>query len=90
MDQKPCRAEKARGGEIILNKPARRIIFLAGLVGTIVLAVILVIARRSGHITTLRKDRNDRLAPMLALTSLTEKTRCRDLAFSGQRPCHFH
>jgi hypothetical protein len=45
MDRKPYRAENTRGGEIILNKPARRIIFLAGLVGTIVLAVILVIAR---------------------------------------------
>ncbi len=45
MDQKPYPAEKARGGEIILNTRARRAIFLAGLVGTVVLAVILMIAR---------------------------------------------
>jgi len=45
MDQKLYPAEKARGGEIILNTPARRAIFLAGLVGTAVLALILMIAR---------------------------------------------
>jgi len=28
MDQKPYPAEKARGGEIILNTPARRAIFV--------------------------------------------------------------
>jgi hypothetical protein len=38
-------SEKARGGEIILNTPACRAIFLAGLVGTVVLAVILMVAR---------------------------------------------
>ncbi len=45
MDQKPYPAEKARGGEIILNTPARRAVFLAGLVGTVVLAIIVTIAR---------------------------------------------
>jgi hypothetical protein len=45
MDQKPYPAEKARGGEIILNTPARRAIFLAGLIGAVVLAVVLMIVR---------------------------------------------
>jgi len=44
MDQKP--AEKARGGEIVLNTPARRVIFLTGLIGAVVLAVVLMIVRR--------------------------------------------
>jgi hypothetical protein len=34
-------AEKARGGEIILTTPGRRAIFIAGLVGAVVLVVIL-------------------------------------------------
>jgi hypothetical protein len=33
MDQKPYPAEKARGGEIILNTPHRRAIFPGGLIG---------------------------------------------------------
>jgi hypothetical protein len=41
MDEKPYPAEKAGGGEIILRTPARRAIFLAGLIGVVVLAVIL-------------------------------------------------
>jgi hypothetical protein len=45
MEQKPYPAEKARGGEIILNTPARRAIFLSGLIGAIVLAVVLVFVR---------------------------------------------
>jgi hypothetical protein len=45
MDQKPYPAEKARGGEIILNTPLRRVIFLSGLIGVFVLAVILMMAR---------------------------------------------
>jgi hypothetical protein len=45
MDQKPYPAEKARGGEIILNTPVRRALFLAGLIGTVVLALILMIGR---------------------------------------------
>jgi hypothetical protein len=45
MDQKPYPAEKARGGEIILNTPARRAIFLTGLIGAVVQAVILMIVR---------------------------------------------
>lgn len=44
MDQKPYPAEKARGGEIILNTPARRAIFTAGLIGTVIFAVILMFA----------------------------------------------
>jgi hypothetical protein len=46
MEQKPYPAEKARGGEIILNTPARRAIFLTGLIGAVVLAVILMIVAR--------------------------------------------
>jgi hypothetical protein len=46
MEQKPYPAEKARGGEIILNTPARRAIFLTGLIGAVVLAVILMIVVR--------------------------------------------
>jgi hypothetical protein len=42
MDQKPYPAEKARGGEIILNTPARRAIFLAGLIGAVILALVLM------------------------------------------------
>ena len=47
MDQKPYPAEKARGGEIILNSPLRRAIFLAGLIGafTLVLVLALVMLR---------------------------------------------
>jgi hypothetical protein len=45
MNQKPYPAEKARGGEIILKTPARRAIFLAGLIGAVVLVVILSILR---------------------------------------------
>jgi hypothetical protein len=36
----PYPAEKTRGGEIILNTPGRRAVFIAGLVGAIVLVVI--------------------------------------------------
>jgi hypothetical protein len=45
MEQKPYPAEKARGGEIILNTPARRAIFLSGLIGAVVLAVVLIFVR---------------------------------------------
>jgi hypothetical protein len=38
MDQKP--AEKARGGEVILNMPARLAIFLTGLIGAVVLMIV--------------------------------------------------
>lgn len=44
MDQKPYPAEKARGGEIILNSPRRRAIFLAGLIGAFILVVVLALA----------------------------------------------
>jgi hypothetical protein len=45
MEQKPHPAEKKRGGEIILNTPARRAIFLTGLIGAVILAVVLKIVR---------------------------------------------
>jgi hypothetical protein len=45
LDQKPYSAEKARGGEIILNTPARRAIVLTGLIDAVVLAVVLMIVR---------------------------------------------
>jgi hypothetical protein len=39
MDQrKPYPAEKARGGEIVLNTPLRRAIFLSGLIGAVALS----------------------------------------------------
>jgi hypothetical protein len=37
----PYPAEKARGGEIILRTRARRIVFIAGLVGLVVLLLLL-------------------------------------------------
>ena len=45
MDQKPYPAEKARGGEIVLNTPLRRAIFLTGLIGAVVLIVIMMLVR---------------------------------------------
>jgi hypothetical protein len=39
--RKPYPAEKARGGEIILNTPGRRALFLAGLLGAVALVIIL-------------------------------------------------
>jgi hypothetical protein len=39
--KQPYPAEKARGGEIILNTPAKRGIFIAGLIGAVILALIL-------------------------------------------------
>jgi hypothetical protein len=41
----PYPAEKARGGEIILRTPLRRAIFIAGLAGAVVLALLLAFAR---------------------------------------------
>ena len=41
----PYPAEKARGGEIILRTPLRRAIFIAGLAGAAVLALLLAFAR---------------------------------------------
>jgi hypothetical protein len=41
----PYPAEKARGGEIILNTPARRAIFLAGLIGAVLLVLIMAFVR---------------------------------------------
>ena len=37
----PYPAEKARGGEIILRTRTRRMIFIAGLVGAVVLVLVL-------------------------------------------------
>jgi hypothetical protein len=45
MVQKPYPAEKARGGEIVLNTPARRAIFAGGLIGAILLVLILAMVR---------------------------------------------
>jgi hypothetical protein len=41
----PYPANKARGGEVILKSPARRAIFLAGLIGAVVLVLVLAFAR---------------------------------------------
>jgi len=41
----PYPAEKARGGEIILKTPARRAMFLAGLIGAVLLVLILALVR---------------------------------------------
>jgi hypothetical protein len=41
MGREPYPAETAGGGEIILNTPARRAIFLVGLIGAVVLAFVL-------------------------------------------------
>jgi hypothetical protein len=46
MEQTAYPAEKARQGEIILRTPLRRIIFLAGLVGSVVIAALLAIFAR--------------------------------------------
>ena len=40
-EPQPYPAEKARGGEIILRTPRRRIIFIAGLAGAVLLAALL-------------------------------------------------
>ncbi len=37
----PYPAEKARGGEIILRTPLRRAIFIGGLAGAVILALLL-------------------------------------------------
>jgi hypothetical protein len=42
-EQRSYPAEKARGGEIILRKPWQRGIFMAGLVGAVVLALLFTI-----------------------------------------------
>ena len=46
MDQKPYPAEKARGGVIVLNTRFRRAVFLAGLVGAVVVAVVIMVLVR--------------------------------------------
>jgi hypothetical protein len=42
---KPYPAERARGGEIILKTPLQRWVFIAGLTGAVVLALLLVLMR---------------------------------------------
>jgi hypothetical protein len=42
---KPYPAEKARGGEIVLNTWARRTMFAAGLIGAVVLVLLLAFVR---------------------------------------------
>ena len=44
--KEPYPAEKARAGTIILNTPARRLIFIAGIVGGVLLVIILSIFAR--------------------------------------------
>lgn len=39
--QEPYPAEKARGGDVILDTPLKRWVFIAGLVGAVVLALVL-------------------------------------------------
>jgi hypothetical protein len=41
----PYPAEKARGGEIILRTPLRRAIFIGGLAGAVLLALLAAMAR---------------------------------------------
>ena len=41
----PYPAEKARGGEIILNTPLRRWVFIGGLMGAIVLVLFMSLMR---------------------------------------------
>lgn len=43
--EQPYPAEKARGGEIILNTPLKRGLFVAGLAGAVALALVLSFAR---------------------------------------------
>jgi hypothetical protein len=43
-DPKMYPADKARQGEIVLRRPWQRIVFVAGLVGAVVLAVVLQFA----------------------------------------------
>jgi hypothetical protein len=44
--KEPYPAEKARGGTIILNTPARRLIFIAGLAGAVLLVIVFGIFAR--------------------------------------------
>ena len=39
----PYPADKARGGDIILRTPLRRAIFIAGLAGAVILAILLTL-----------------------------------------------
>lgn len=41
LKQEPYPAEKARGGDVILDTPLKRWVFIAGLVGAVVLVLVL-------------------------------------------------
>jgi hypothetical protein len=41
----PYPADKARGGEIILRTPMRRMIFMGGLIGALILILVLALWR---------------------------------------------
>jgi hypothetical protein len=43
--KQPYPADKARGGEVILNTPLKRWVFISGLAGAVVLALILSLVR---------------------------------------------
>jgi hypothetical protein len=43
--KEPYPAEKARGGEIVLNTPLRRWVFIVGLAGAIALVLLLGLVR---------------------------------------------
>jgi hypothetical protein len=43
--EQPYPAEKARGGEIILNTPLKRWVFIAGLVGAVCFVLVLSFVR---------------------------------------------
>jgi hypothetical protein len=44
-EQRPYPAEKARGGEIILDTHFKRWVFAAGLIGAVILALVLSVWR---------------------------------------------
>ena len=47
LPKQPYPAEKARGGEIILDTPLKRWVFIAGLVGAVCLVLALSFLRES-------------------------------------------
>jgi hypothetical protein len=69
---------ESAGREIILGMPARRAIFVAALIGAVLLIVILSrVTRSQGHRNFIKRfRRNDRLPRMLLLTSVNGETVC--------------
>jgi hypothetical protein len=65
MKQGPYPAEKARGGEIILNTPLRRAVFLGGLIGVFVVALVMMLLRWARHFAMRRNDPVAALFPCL-------------------------